>query len=192
MLPLHIQNVQVVVAADGEGSQCLPSCQQAPAVGYLPSLCSTTAGAEAEGEPAAAHLASDSLQVQLLSPPPGAYLEADTPQLFAVAAPAGGRVAVGSPETGWVELQQTQHVDHLLAPGSDAEVITVAAAAKEAAGDWAVFTGRVVLPRVCVCYIAVRACGEVDWLPTLGLHVWPPVSWDVLYRERLCDTLPVC
>lgn len=115
------------------------------------------------------------VQLQLLTPEPGSLLEADRTQDFAVLAPASAAVAVGSGQSGWVQLQQQ-------------DVTAADVAAASAAGAWlAVFAGSVVLPRVNKCFVAVQAppqnAGQEcsgspggSWVPVLGLHVWPPVS----------------
>jgi hypothetical protein len=172
----NVWSVQVVVKPAAEGADCTSradsssrSCSRRPLVAYLPQpqpasaaglfCCSTPAG---NMQP--------TVQLQLLTPQPGSLLEADRTQDFAVLAPASAAVAVGSGQSGWVQLQ-TQ------------DTSAADAAAGSAAGTgFAVFAGSVVLPRVNHCFVAVGApapnAGQESssWAPMLGLHVWPPVS----------------
>lgn len=118
------------------------------------------------------------VQLQLLNPQPGTLLEADRTQEFAVLAPPNTTVAVGSAQSGWLLLQPQQQEGT-----STADYPSAVAAGP----GLCVFAGRVVLPRVNTCFVAVstpvQQAGEdcsseagSSWAPVLGLHVWPPVS----------------
>lgn len=125
---------------------------------------------------AAAGAGGTDVRVQLLSPQPGTLLKADRTQHFEVVAPAGVAVAVGSEQSGWVELQQQQ----------PAEQQASSAATSAGAGDdlWVLSAGNMVLPRISTCYVAVQGvAGQQQqqqqrghaWVPVLGLPVRPPV-----------------
>jgi hypothetical protein len=113
------------------------------------------------------------VSVQLLSPQPGTLLEADRTQQFEVLAPSWAAVAVGSPQAGWVKLQPQQGAV-LGRDGGEK-------AASDTPGECLLFEGRVTLPRVSSCYVAVQDArrqlgqGDSSWTSLLGLHIWPPV-----------------
>lgn len=76
------------------------------AVGYLPQHQHAYSLHDQEESQAASE--EPGVPLQLLSPPPGTLLEADRTQQFAVLARSLAAVAVGSEQSGWVQLQPQQ------------------------------------------------------------------------------------
>jgi hypothetical protein len=118
--------------------------------------------------------------VQLLSPQPGTLLEADRTQQFEVLAPSWAAVAVGSKQAGWVQLQPQRDAALGCNGGGEAAVDTP--------GEYCLFEGSVMLPRVSACYVAVQDArqqkeDDSSWTPLLGLHIWPSVRHTADYAS---------